>query len=105
MSQSGIFHIRTSYRVNSCNTLDNQMMNQPIAVALDGTYMANYVNGLFSNCGTHLSITGLLVSVFDSFYRVKMSWGTHWGEDGYIRMPRYNNICGICMDASYPVVQ
>lgn len=39
------------------------------------------------------------------FYVVKNSWGTAWGENGYIRMSRNkNDNCGIASFASYPVL-
>ncbi|KAL4476339.1 hypothetical protein ABPG74_010072 [Tetrahymena malaccensis] len=95
--------------VQSCDDLVVAIQQQPVAVAVDATNWQYYEFGTFSDCFDNLNHGVLLVGYNSKIHqwKVKNSWGTSWGEDGYIRLgasTKYLNTCGICEQASYPVV-
>jgi len=82
---------------------------EPISVAIeaDQAGFQNYKSGIFSGaCGKNLDhgvlAVGYGVSGSTQYWKVKNSWGTSWGEQGYIRMIRGQDECGIANEPSYP---
>jgi len=81
----------------------------PVSVAIeaDQSGFQLYKSGVFcGTCGTNLDHGVLAVGYGDegttAYWKVKNSWGTSWGESGYIRMCRNSNKCGISNEPSYP---
>ena len=88
--------------MKTCDDLINALQKKPISVAVGANTWDDYRNGIMSHCTKLVLNHGVLVvGVTDNFWRVKNSWGTSWGEDGYIRLAR-GNTCGLCEKASYP---
>ncbi|KAI8006258.1 hypothetical protein LOK49_LG07G02046 [Camellia lanceoleosa] len=99
---------------NSESALLKAVANQPISVAIDasGSDFQFYSSGVFTGtCGTQLDhgVTAVgygTAADGTKYWLVKNSWGTGWGEAGYIRMQRdidsQEGLCGIAMMASYP---
>ncbi|KAJ8921571.1 hypothetical protein NQ315_010476 [Exocentrus adspersus] len=83
----------------------------PIAVAINADHFQNYAGGVFDDgaCTGDSLDHGVLVAGYGNqdgrdYWLVKNSWGTWWGEGGYVKMARNRgNQCGIANDALYPV--
>lgn len=86
----------------------------PISVAIDASHdsFRHYESGIYDEpeCDVNQLDHGVLAVGYgeqdgQEYYIVKNSWGTTWGENGFIRMKRNaRNQCGISSAASYPTV-
>ncbi|KAF1786148.1 Cysteine peptidase [Phytophthora cactorum] len=76
---------------------------QPVAVgvAADNPTWKQYKSGIVSSCSTtQLDHAVLAVGYSPSYFKIKNSWGTQWGEEGYMRLKRgagtrSSGTCGI----------
>ncbi|XP_065190562.1 digestive cysteine proteinase 3-like isoform X2 [Sycon ciliatum] len=85
----------------------------PVSIAIDAssTYFRYYkhivlIDSKRTNAyPNHAAlVVGYGVEEEQDYWLVKNTWGTSWGDKGYIRTARnHDNMCGIATDASYPI--
>uniref|UniRef100_A0A8C4KM75 Peptidase C1A papain C-terminal domain-containing protein n=1 Tax=Dromaius novaehollandiae TaxID=8790 RepID=A0A8C4KM75_DRONO len=87
----------------------------PVAVNIDASHksFAFYANGVYEEprCGNETAqldhavlAVGYGVLHGKSYWLVKNSWSTYWGNDGYILMAMKDNNCGVATAASFPIL-
>jgi KDEL-tailed cysteine endopeptidase len=89
-------------------TCDHEPVN--IAVEADQKSFQSYTTGIFCptalQCGTNLDHAIVVVGYSTSstgtpYWQIRNSWGTTWGEAGYMQMCRNQNCCGIANAPGY----
>ncbi|OWZ13105.1 Cysteine protease [Phytophthora megakarya] len=77
-----------------------------VAVASGNNVWKQYTGGVVSSCDTdNLDHAVVAVGYDSSSIKIRNSWGTYWGEDGYIRLARSSSsggTCGVTSDMSTP---
>merc|ERR1711955_78431 len=100
---------------DSEQALMSAVAQQPVSIAIeaDQASFQLYSSGvLTASCGTRLDhgvlAVGYGTDAGSDYWKVKNSWGTSWGEHGYVRLSRGSSRegeCGILSGPpSFPVV-
>jgi C1A family cysteine protease len=84
----------------------------PQSICVDAEPWQTYRSGIFNSTTCKhgyyeldhcVHLTGYGVEGAQQYWLVKNSWGTSWGEAGYIRLAYGNNECGVADEVTYAV--
>lgn len=77
----------------------------PIVVSVDASHWHSYESGVFNGCNytDNIDVNHAVVLVgygtdeeLGDFWLIRNSWGTGYGENGYIRLARESEVtCGV----------
>jgi len=87
------------------NMANYMLATGPLSVCVDASSWNSYKSGIMSTCGKSVDHCVQAVGVdTTSYWKVRNSWGTSWGESGYIRLKYGANTCAITNDPTYVAV-
>jgi len=87
--------VKSYYNISNAN-LKSLLVNSPVLASVDASDWSDYNSGVFSCSGTPSLDHAVEIIGYDSNgnYIIKNSWGTSWGQNGYITLSAVND-CGI----------
>jgi len=95
------------------NALMDALSQQPVAVAVNAQYggpIQFYTGGVIhTTCSSQLDHAVLAIGYGTdpsglAYWLIKNSWGPNWGEEGFFRLQRGRELCGITAWSSYPTM-
>ncbi|KAG2941239.1 hypothetical protein PC116_g12609 [Phytophthora cactorum] len=103
---TGIAHLKSGDE----SALLGALKKQPVVVSVISNNPAwkQYRSGVITSCNTATVDHAVLAVGYDATtIKIKNSWGTDWGEDGFVRIsrsPQGMGTCAVLTDMSYPKV-
>ncbi len=75
----------------------------PISICVDASTWSSYVSGIITTCGLNVDhcVQAVGLNTEEGYWIIRNSWGTEWGNEGYIWVESGSNMCNIAYDPKY----
>jgi len=85
------------------SALKNALNDGPASLCLAASSWQTYRGGILARCDNQVDhcVQGTGYSG-SSYWRIRNSWGTSWGESGFIRLAQGSDLCKVSDDTTYP---
>jgi len=97
--------VTTYHTINGETNMANYVLaTGPLSVCVDAASWSSYRGGIMTSCGKRVDHCVQAVGVdtgANGYWKVRNSWGTSWGESGYIRLAYGQDTCAITSDPNY----
>lgn len=109
------FHEMGEVKPNCSISLMEAVLKGVVTIPINTEMMRFYASGIFDNCSIMyqpdhvMSVVGFGDEHPTRFFKLKNSWGTTWGENGFMRiiniMSRDHGPCGYLTMPQYPICE
>jgi len=91
------------YTISGETNMANYVLGTgPLSICVDASNWSSYTGGILTVCGNSVNHCVQAVGVdTSSAWKVRNSWGTSWGEAGYIYLAYGRNTCDLTSDPTY----
>jgi C1A family cysteine protease len=103
-ASDNVIGVSAYYQITGASTADIEssmkahvLKTGPLSICADASSWSTYRGGVMTVCGQSINhaIQAVGVNTDEGYWKVRNSWGTSWGESGYIRLALGKNTCGI----------
>lgn len=82
------------------SNLEKALNEGPASVCLAASSWQNYRGGVLSRCDNDVDHCVQTTGYTSEYWSIRNSWGTGWGESGYLRLKRGSDLCKVSDDAT-----
>jgi len=83
-------------------SLQTALNNGPVSVCVAANAFQTYHGGILASCPGTIDHCVQAVGYTADYWIIRNSWGTGWGEAGFLRLKRGANLCHVADDVTYP---
>jgi len=74
----------------------------PVSVCLAASSWQSYTGGVLRSCDNQVDHCVQATGYTSDYWVIRNSWSTEWGEEGFIRLERGQDLCRVSDDVTYP---
>lgn len=82
------------------SNLEKALNEGPASVCLAASSWQSYRGGILSRCDNNVDHCVQTTGYTGEYWSIRNSWGTGWGESGYLRLKRGSDLCKVSDDAT-----
>jgi C1A family cysteine protease len=83
------------------SNLEKALNEGPASVCLAASSWQHYRGGVLSTCDNNVDHCVQTTGYTSEYWRIRNSWGTGWGESGFLRLKRGQDLCKVSDDVTY----